>query len=50
MTEWNEFVKYDWKAVYIKIKKPAYIFDGRNILDVNTIKKIGFNYLGIGRK
>ena len=46
----NEFISYDWKTIYSKIKKPAYIFDGRNILNIELIKKIGFNYLGLGRK
>ena len=50
MTEWDEFINYDWKIIYSNIKKPAYIFDGRNILNVELIKKIGFNYLGLGRK
>ena len=49
MTEWDEFVSYDWKTVYSNIKKPAYIFDGRNILNIEKIKKIGFNYIGLGR-
>ncbi len=50
MTEWDEFITYDWKKIYSDIKKPAYIFDGRNILDIEKIRKIGFNYIGIGRK
>ena len=50
MTEWDEFKNYDWMNVYQNIKKPAYIFDGRNILDFEMIKKIGFNYTGLGRK
>ena len=50
MTEWDEFKEYDWQYIYSKIKKPAFIFDGRNILNVEKIKKIGFNYTGIGRK
>jgi UDPglucose 6-dehydrogenase len=50
MTEWDEFRSYDWKSIFKEIKKPAYIFDGRNILDSEIIKKIGFNYLGLGRK
>ena len=50
MTEWDEFITYDWKTIYNNIKKPAYIFDGRNILNAELIKKIGFNYLSIGRK
>ena len=49
MTEWDEFISYDWEDVYSNIKKPAYIFDGRNILNIEKIKKIGFNYLGLGR-
>jgi UDPglucose 6-dehydrogenase len=50
MTEWDEFKNYDWSKIYKNIKKPAYIFDGRNILDKERIKKIGFNYIGIGRE
>ena len=50
ITEWDEFKDYDWKKIYKKIKKPAYIFDGRNILENKKIKKIGFKYLGLGRK
>ena len=50
MTEWDEFQTYKWESVFKNIKKPAYIFDGRNILDSKNLKKIGFNYLGLGRK
>ena len=50
MTEWDEFKEYDWKYIYSKIKKPAFIFDGRNILNMQKIKKLGFNYIGLGRK
>ena len=50
MTEWDEFKNYDWQYIYSKIKKPAFIFDGRNILDLEKIKKLGFNYIGLGRK
>jgi len=50
MTEWDEFISYDWNIVYSKINKPAYIFDGRNILNRELINKIGFNYLSLGRK
>ena len=50
MTEWDEFKDFDWEMIYNKVKKPAYIFDGRNILNIEKIKMIGFNYEGIGRK
>ena len=49
MTEWDEFKAFDWEIIYKKIKKPAYIFDGRNILNSKNIKRIGFNYIGLGR-
>jgi len=35
--------------IYEKINKPAFIYDGRNILDRKKIKKLGFNYIGLGR-
>ena len=50
MTEWDEFMNYDWKTVFNGIKKTAFIFDGRNILNRELIKKIGFNYKGLGRE
>ena len=50
MTEWDEFKDYDWEKIYKKTIKPSYIFDGRNILEIEKIKKIGFNYIGLGRK
>ena len=50
MTEWDEFIDYDWKTIYKNIKKPAYIFDGRNILNFELIKKIGFNYIRTWKK
>ena len=31
------------------MNKPAYIFDGRNILDREKLESIGFNYIGLGR-
>ncbi|MDN3671903.1 UDP-glucose 6-dehydrogenase [Flavobacterium branchiarum] len=48
LTEWDEFVKYDWVRIYNSMQKPAFVFDGRNILDKGELKKIGFVYLGIG--
>ena len=45
----REYAEF-WKNYYDKIQKPAFIFDGRNILDMQKIKKIGFNYIGLGRQ
>ena len=49
MTEWDEFKTYDWKKIYTEMKKPAFIFDGRNILDKSEMEKIGFEYSSIGK-
>lgn len=48
ITEWDEFKQYDWEKVYSKVQKPAFIFDGRNILDKDALFEIGFKYQGIG--
>jgi UDPglucose 6-dehydrogenase len=49
LTEWDEFKTYDWKTVWKNMFKPAFVFDGRNVLDENEMIKIGFNYKGIGK-
>ncbi|RXR17792.1 UDP-glucose 6-dehydrogenase [Flavobacterium amnicola] len=48
VTEWDEFKEYDWKKIYDSMLKPAFVFDGRNILDKEALKKIGFVYTAIG--
>lgn len=49
LTEWDEFTALDWKRIYKSMSKPAFIFDGRNILDPNEMEAIGFVYQGIGK-
>ena len=49
MTEWDEFKSYDWQKIYGLMKKPAFIFDGRNILNKDEMTKIGFEYSSIGK-
>ena len=48
LTEWDEFRNYDWQKIYDNMLKPAFVFDGRNVLDGEKLKKIGFIYQGIG--
>ena len=48
LTEWDEFKGYDWQRIYKSMQKPAFIFDGRNVLDRGALETIGFNYKGIG--
>jgi len=48
LTEWDEFKKYEWETIYNNMQKPAFIFDGRGVLDKQKIKAIGFTYYKIG--
>lgn len=48
LTEWDEFTTYDWNKIYDSMHKPAFVFDGRNILDGKQLESIGFVYNGIG--
>lgn len=48
LTEWDEFKEYDWEKIYDAVVKPAFVFDGRKILDHNAMSKIGFHYSAIG--
>jgi UDPglucose 6-dehydrogenase len=41
LTEWDEFKSYDWKKIYENMKKPAFVFDGRNLLNSEMLKKLG---------
>ncbi len=49
VTEWNEFRRPDFVKMKTLMKKPV-IFDGRNIYDPKTVRDLGFEYFGIGRR
>lgn len=49
LTEWDEFKAYDWKKIYENMVKPAFVFDGRKLMDVQMMKTIGFDYYAIGK-
>lgn len=48
LTEWDEFKTFDWQKIYDAMQKPAFIFDGRNLLNGAELKAIGFVYHGVG--
>lgn len=48
LTEWDEFKEYDWQKIYDAMLKPAFVFDGRNILNAKKMNAIGFHYYKIG--
>ncbi|MBI5122295.1 UDP-glucose/GDP-mannose dehydrogenase family protein [Candidatus Roizmanbacteria bacterium] len=48
LTEWNEFKQLDLEKVKTLMSEPI-IVDGRNIYEPERMKRLGFNYVGIGR-
>ncbi|WP_418263914.1 UDP-glucose 6-dehydrogenase [Flavobacterium faecale] len=48
LTEWDEFITYDWNKIYASMQKPAFVFDGRNVLNRIEMEKIGFVYQSVG--
>jgi UDPglucose 6-dehydrogenase len=49
LTEWDQYKTLDYKKIYKSMRKPAFIFDGRNILDHKKLFEIGFNVYPIGK-
>jgi len=49
MTEWELYRSLDWEKIYDSMEKPAFVFDGRNLLDHERLFKIGFNVYPLGR-
>lgn len=49
LTEWEEYKHLDYQRIYNAMRKPAFIFDGRNILDHQKLYQIGFNVYPLGK-
>jgi UDPglucose 6-dehydrogenase len=49
MTEWELYKSLEWEQIYAAMEKPAFVFDGRNILDHERLFEIGFNVYPLGR-
>jgi UDPglucose 6-dehydrogenase len=48
LTEWDEFKHLDYRAIFNHMAKPAFIFDGRNLLSREKVSDLGFHYSAIG--
>ncbi|MDO5638093.1 MAG: nucleotide sugar dehydrogenase [Myroides sp.] len=48
LTEWDEFKTYDWQKIYNDMYKPAFVFDGRNVLNKKELTEKGFVVYNIG--
>ena len=49
LTEWDEFKSLDAQRVFDSMKRPAFVFDGRNVLDRGRYADIGFEIQAIGK-
>jgi UDPglucose 6-dehydrogenase len=49
LTEWPLYKQLDYERIYNSMVKPAFIFDGRNLLDHKKLFEIGFNVHSVGR-
>ncbi len=49
LTEWDAFCDLDYAAIYDSMVKPAFAFDGRNLLNLEALREIGFQAFGIGK-
>ena len=49
LTEWKQYAQLDYERIYQSMAKPAFIFDGRNLLDHKKLYEIGFNVYPIGK-
>lgn len=49
LTEWDEFKGYDWQNIYENMFKPAFVFDGRNVLNAENMQELGFQFYSIGK-
>lgn len=49
ITDWKEFTAYDYRKIFDLMEKPAFIFDGRNLLDHQKLYETGFNVYPLGK-
>jgi len=49
LTEWKQFKSYDYRRLFASMEKPAFLFDGRNILDHQELFQTGFNVFPLGQ-
>ncbi|CBI15150.3 unnamed protein product, partial [Vitis vinifera] len=49
LTEWDEFKTLDYQRIFNNMQKPAFVFDGRNIVNIEKLREIGFIVYSIGK-
>ncbi|XP_054821187.1 UDP-glucose 6-dehydrogenase 1-like [Prosopis cineraria] len=49
LTEWDEFKSLDYQRIFDNMQKPAFVFDGRSILNTGKLREMGFIVYSIGK-
>ena len=49
LTEWDEFKNANFESIFTNMYKPAFLFDGRNIINAQKVREIGFEFYSIGK-
>ena len=49
VTEWSQYRTLDYRRIFAGMVQPAFLFDGRNLLDHRKLYEIGFNVFSIGK-
>jgi len=49
LTDWQCYRELDYAKVFDRMEKPAFLFDGRNLLDHRRLFEIGFNVYPVGK-
>ena len=49
LTDWKEYAELDFERIFEGMQKPAFLFDGRNMLDHDALHALGFEVYSIGK-
>jgi UDPglucose 6-dehydrogenase len=49
LTEWDEYATLDYSRIYDRMLRPAFLFDGRNVVCASELRAIGFEVYSIGK-
>ncbi len=49
LADWDQYLRLDYRRIHRSMEKPAVLFDGRNLLDLEAMRGIGFQVRGIGK-
>ena len=49
LTDWDEFRTLDYRRILDSMRRPAFVFDGRGVVDVGKLSDMGFVVYSVGK-